>query len=157
MAIYNVKHGVVEFEDGSGAASRITLGPGAGDLTIDGLMENQTEEVVVEDRGEFLELVEGKQTYPSGTINLMQDGVLTDPAVRKVLDSLLKTGASSTGTTVEGGGVVWTGNLTWTGTRSGVVASISLPNCRFRCGFGEDMGGNKIPISFICYGRPTRA
>jgi hypothetical protein len=155
MAVRTLKHGTVELYDASGSPITITLSPTVGDFSVDGIMENQCEEIPIQSRGEFLELVEGNQVYPTGSINLMQNTAFTDAVTKTMFDAGRKTGAFSAGTTSDPGGVVWTTPIKYTSTRSAVSTTMTLPNCRVKLGFSEAGDGNKIPVGFTCYGRPT--
>lgn len=155
MPITTLKHGKVYFEDGSGAATAFELRPGAGNLSISGLTANQTEEVPVMDRGEFLELVEGAQTFPTWTLTLMHDGSLTSTTNRTVMDAALKSGMFASGTPTDPGGAVWTGKVYWIGSRAGAASRIDLPNNRVSVDYAEAAEGNSISLSGTCYARAT--
>jgi hypothetical protein len=158
MGAFNRKMGRVYFEDARGAIAKFTLGPTVGDFSCDGLEEGQYEAVVVEDRDEFLELIPGKQTYPTWKLTLYQDGSLTAADNFKALDAILGTGKfapDAGGTTTDPGGLVWCGKITWSATRQGVTAGQVLPNCRNKAGFAEAADKNGISISGTCYARPS--
>jgi hypothetical protein len=155
MSITNLKKGRVYFESASGAHTAIELGPGQGNMQISGLRENQTEKLPVMDRGEFLELVEGNQVFPTFTITVFHNGKITNSVDRTVLDSMLKTGAVASDSTTDVGGQCWAGKVYWIGSRAGAASRIDLGNCDFSVDYGEALEGNTISISGTCYARPT--
>jgi hypothetical protein len=155
MPVTTLKHGKVYIELASGASSVLELRPGAGNLSISGLRANQTEEIPVMDRNEFLELVEGAQTFPTWTLTLIHDGSLTSTTNRTAFDSMLKTGAAASESSMDAGGQVHTGKIYWIGSRSGAASRIDLPNNTFVVDYGEAAEGNTISASGTSYGRPT--
>jgi hypothetical protein len=156
MSVYTSKHGAVVFQTADATPIVVTLGPGLGSFSVAGLEAGQAEAIPVLDRGSFLELVEGDDTFPTGAIEVMQDGALTSSVTEKPMDAVMKEGKFSSGATSDAGGQVWTGAIVYTGTRAGVATTITLPNCRMKLDFGEKKEGNGFAISFICYGTPTR-
>jgi hypothetical protein len=149
MPVTTLKHGKVYIELASGASSVLELRPGAGNLSISGLRANQTEEIPV------LELVEGAQTFPTWTLTLIHDGSLTSTTNRTAFDSMLKTGAAASESSMDAGGQVHTGKIYWIGSRSGAASRIDLPNNTFVVDYGEAAEGNTISASGTSYGRPT--
>jgi hypothetical protein len=106
------------------------------------------------DRGEYLEAVEGAQTFLSFTITVTQRGYLTEASNRTILDSILGTGAAAADGTIDTGGEVHTVKVYWVGSRSGNSARMDLPNCRVSFDFAEAAEGNTFSISGECYARP---
>lgn len=159
--VFTLKHGRAYIKTGLGETSVVELGPGKGDLTISGIEAAalggsvQTEAVVVEDRGNFLELVEGKQTYPTVSLNIVHRGVLTDATNRIAIDTLLNRGKvlAAVDTTVDPGGIVWTSDWYWIGTRAGVSARWDIGNVRGKLdSYTETAEGNTMAISGTAYG-----
>jgi hypothetical protein len=154
-AVTTLKNGAVYIETAAGALSAIEVGPGPGNMSISGFSAGQVELLPVMNRGEYLEAVEGPQTFLTFTITVTQRGYLTDATNRTILDSILATGKASADGTVDAGGAVHTVNVYWIGSRSGNAARMDLPNCRVSIDFAEAAEGNTLSISGTCYGRPT--
>lgn len=155
MPVTTLKHGAVYFRSANGSTSEIALRPGAGNLSISGLTAGQVEAVPVMDRGSFLELVEGAQTFPTATLTLTQDGSLTSSTNRTVLDSVLRSGAVASDSFTDVGGEVWTGQITYIGSRAGASSQIVMPNCRISADYAEAADGNTISLSWTIYGVPV--
>lgn len=155
MALITRKHGLVELL-GVGL-SALRLSPGEGNFTISGLTAGQIAEQPVMDRGEFLELTEGDQTFPTGSITVYRDGPQHSASNLTIMDAILKRSgsAAASGTTSDPGGVVWTAPLRFTENRGGAVNITNLPNCRFSLDMSEAQAANTMTINYTSYGRPT--
>jgi hypothetical protein len=157
MAIATLKHGSVVGKDATGTPIQVNLSPGPGNFQIQGLEAGDVEAIPVYNRGTFLELVEGQDKAYPFSIELMQDGKLTDAVTGKPLDLVLKQGTLSSGVTADPGGLVWTVDIVLTITRSAVTSTITLAGCRCTIDFSEDAGGNKLALSGTCYEGATVA
>ena len=150
MSVYTLKHGQFIGKSADGVPIQVTFGPGVGNFNVGDLEQGMVEALAVYNRGTFLELVEGQQKAVEISIECIQDGVLVGAS--KPLDMVLKQGALAAATTADPGGVVWTGNATFTATRGGTPVTIQVTNWRMKGGFGEDANGNKVPVSGTAYG-----
>jgi hypothetical protein len=151
MAIPTLKHGSVVGKDATGTPIQISLTPGPGNFQIQGLEAGDVEGIPVYNRGTFLELVEGQDKAYQFSIELMQDGKLTDGSSGKPLDLVLKQGTISAGVTTDPGALVWTVDIVLTITRNAVTSTMTLSTCRCTIDFSEDAGGNKLSLSGTCY------
>ncbi len=148
-----IRHGSVTLKTADGAPIAVTLTETGSGLSVEGLEEGLSEVVPVYYRGVFSELVKGQDKTITGSIELVQDGQLTHATTKKILDAVLKTGAFAAGATRDPGGVVWTSDIEWTGTRNGVSSAFRLRNCRLVANFSEGADpGNKITINYTAYG-----
>lgn len=145
MPIATLKHGALTAETSDGTVT-INLRPGPGNFNLPDLEEGNYEVADVFDRGEFLERVYTNKKLIEWSIELLQDGKLTD-ATGKPLDLVLKQGPFAGKATVDPGGLVWTFNATFTITRNGVTSTVKLYNNRGRITFTEDGAGNKLAIA----------
>jgi hypothetical protein len=148
--VATLKHGVVTLA-ASGGSITCVLGPGEGNFNIPDLEAGMVEAVPFYSRGTFQELMEGQQKAIEFSIEVAQEGKLTDNATNKPVDAILKQGTFSGATTVDPGGVVWTVNGTFVITRSGVTSTVTINNARCKVGVGEGMP-NKLSISGTAYG-----
>lgn len=146
--VYTSKHLTVTVADASGSPKTATLGPGPGTLSFDGFEEANHEAISVQDRGTFMELVDGSDKEITGSIDVWMVGDLTG---HSVIDAIMKTGDFSSGTTKDPGGVVWALDLTVTMTRNAVTNTFTFSNCRLKSSFKEAKEGNQFSISFTCY------
>jgi hypothetical protein len=147
------KHIAVTFADATGSPITATFGPGPGDVKVSGLEHNGVEALPVLNRGTFYELVEGDQKQLSFSISVYHAQDLT--AAASPTAAILKTNDFSAGVTKDPGGIVWTGNVIVTATRSGVTNALTLINCRCMFDYTEGKEGNTISISGTAYGNGT--
>ena len=152
--VFTRRYVTVTVKDGAGTPLTRTVGPGPGDFTIDGLEAGNYEAVKVLDRGQFYELVAGddKEVTLGGSIYV--DG---DQTGASVIDAILKSGDWASATTTDPGGVVWAFTLVITESRAGVTNTYTCNKCRAVAGWAEAVDGNKIPLTFTCYGGVTRS
>lgn len=147
------KHITVTFADGTGTPITATFGPGPGDVKVSGIEQGGVEAVAVMNRGTFLELVEGDQKQMAFSISVYHAQDLT--AAASPTAAILKTNDFASGVTKDPGGVVWTGNVIVTATRSTVTNVLTLINCRCMFDYTEGKEGNTISISGTAYGNGT--
>ena len=151
--VFTHKHIAVTFADGTGTPITATFGPGPGDVKVSGIEQNGVEALPVLNRGTFLELVEGDQKQLSFSISVYHAQDLT--AAASPTAAILKTNDFASGVTKDPGGIVWTGDVIVTATRSGVTNVLTLYNCRCMFDYTEGKEGNTISISGTCYGNGT--
>lgn len=152
-AAVTLKNGLVRFKSADAVALELVLTETSGGITVEGLEAGLYEVVPVYYRQVFSELVPGQDKQITGSIEVTQDGPLTHASVKKAMDAVMKTGAFAAGTTRDPGGIVWTGDIEWVGTRVGVASAFRLRNCRIVGNFGEGTDpGNKITWNYTAFG-----
>ena len=135
------------------ATKSVDLGPGEGNFSISALEGGMVEAIPVMDRGTFDELVEGDDKAITWSITVHHDATLTNGAATRVMDAILGTGYYSGETTADPGGVVWTGDVVVTVTRSGSVDTFALNNCRLLVDYAEAQDANTLTINGTAYGK----
>jgi len=145
--------GTILLTPGSGAAYTVKLEEG--NLALSGLTAGQREAILVEDRGIFATLVEGKQKYISFSFSaLLSD--LQDVADTTLPSICLKTGVYALETSTLGANRPWAIDILWTMTSGGEGDhTLKLEDCRVEeCALGEG-DTNTVTISGIAYGPLT--
>lgn len=139
----------------TGDPTTYTVAVEQGNLQISGLMPEQKEEILVEDRGAFSTLINGKQTYPTATFTAyLRD--LVDATDQTLVGIALKKGAFASALSTLGANRPYTVDLIWTmdGTSQGDAANHTVTLEDFRVtevSFGE-AEINTVTISGTCYG-----
>lgn len=139
----------------TGSSTNYTVAVEDGNLQVNGLVADDREAIVVEDRGEFHTLVKGARKYPTFTFTAklrdLVDG--TDPTLVGIC---LRRGAFASENSTLGANRPWTVDLLWTieGTDVGDAAdhTMTLEDCRITdVNFAEgDL--NEVEITGVCYG-----
>lgn len=148
--------GTILLTPGSGTA--YTACCEQGNLKISGLVPDNHEAILVEDRGEFSTLIQGKQQYPKATFSAyLRD--LVDAADVTLVGVCLKRGAYAAATSTLGANRPWTITMLWTidGTSQGDAANHTCQLEKFRVedvSFDED-DINLVTISGTVYGTIT--
>lgn len=150
-ALVNLRNGLVELVLNDG--TRIELAPGDGDASIGESSGNAREALAVRNRGAVIGMVEGNDEEVSFSINLKHAGLLVNGAASTVTNGLLALGFNSAAGTIDPAGVVHTGNVVLTETRTGLAAqTITLANCRLKVAYSESAEGNVLAITGTAYG-----
>lgn len=157
-AKWTSKNTTVTASDSSGGYS-ITVGPGEGNATISGLMEDNSEAVQTMDRGVHDGLIEGNDVTQEFSITLiLREAALTNAGGQTaILDMVRKTGGWASAATCDPAGVVWCPKLTLSFSRGGTTASIVLPSVRLTAEFAESAEGSTLTLSGTNYVAPTYA
>ena len=159
MSVRSRKMLTVALVYAAGGAKSYTLDTYPGDISIPGIQEGDTEPVVILDRGDFDQLVEGDETSPGDmTLDIYHDGDLTDAAAAKMFDILNKQGkALADGdATQDPGGQVWTIRVYVTVTHpAGGTDYFKAYNARPKGSYNTAADGNKLSLSFTCYPQPN--
>jgi hypothetical protein len=155
---WNSKNTTVTIADSTGVYS-MTVGPGEGNLTISGIMEDNSEAIQTMDRGIHDGLIEGADVTQEVSVSVMlRELALTNAGGQTaILDAIRKTGAWSSATTCDPAGIVWAPKITVSMSRGGTTASIVLPAVRVTAEFAESMEGHTLSISGTNYVAPTYA
>lgn len=144
--------------DGSTVALSADLKCGPGDFAFDGVQEGFAAAQPIYCNGRFEELTEGAEEPVTGSVTIYHDGTLTDTVSGKPLDFVLKTGAFSSGTTVNPGGVgPWACDIVWTVVKGGVSSTVRFNTCRLKVGYSTAAEANTLALSWEAHGRPGRA
>ncbi len=155
--VKNFSDGTLNLTSGGGSPVSISVTFAQGDLSIDGLVEDQRETAAYESRGVLRSLRKTTRIYASGSFSLMLSD-LTDAADQTVLDFLLKQGSySGNASTLTGSDAYCIKiGLSIEGTNHGDANdhTISLDSCRITTAIAEG-DPSTITASFICYGAIT--
>lgn len=151
MAVYTLKHGVVNFMTGATTKS-LALSPGEGNFTMSPIQAGNKASINVFNRGTFLERVDGAEEPVTGTITILMDGAHTAAGSARPLDAIRGTGYYAGETTDDPGGIVWSGRMTIAYTRAGAVQTFTLENTRLIGEFAEAAEGNTFTISYEACG-----
>jgi len=146
---FTSRHMTVTVKDGTGTPITATLGPGPGNLQFGSLEEAGTAAVKILNRGDFQELVYGEDNEIPFSITCHMVG---DQTGESITDAINKTGNFASAVTKDPGGVVYSLDLTLTGTRGAVSFVYTFSNCRLKYSFSESLDGNKLNITGVCYG-----
>lgn len=145
MAVFNLKHvSSVQVITGS---RTVTVSPGGKTLTIDGISADDRDAVAILADGEFLEWAPGESKEKTISLQVYQEGTLTDGTNARVMDAIRGTGLFAGDTKVDPGNVVWTTHLRVNFSRDGVSAYLQCNNVRWDGGLQTQQAGNIIPLS----------
>lgn len=151
----NSRHGTLQFQDSTGTPIVITLGTLAS-FSMSGMQEGFTEAVLIEHRGDPVELIPGKRVPVTGSIACKQQAPITHASTKTPYDAVTKAGAFGSGVSKDPGLLVWTTNIIWTVSRSVSGSTVStiwtLNNCRMSIDVSESMEGNDYTIAYTSYG-----
>jgi len=148
VGAFTSRHMSVLVKDGTGTPITATLGPGPGDFQAGDFEEGNTAAVKILNRGDFQELVYGEDNEIPFSITCYMVG---DQTGESITDAINKTGNFASAVTKDPGGVVYTLDLTLSGTRGGVSFVYTFSNCRLKYSFSESLEGNKLNITGVCY------
>lgn len=153
--VKNFRDGTLTIEDGTGTPISMTVQYEAGDFSLSGITEGQTEIVAYYDRGSLCSLRKTQDAHSTFSFTAhMTD--LSDSTEKCLLDVVNKTGAWSSGVSTRGANAdVWTTKVTLTieGTDHGDSADhvIALDDCRLSLDLSEG-DPNSFSISGTVYG-----
>lgn len=153
MPLRNFTHGTLTISDDSGKS--VVVGPGAGNVNIQGLEADNREQEAVYDRGTFLERVPKSKKKYTVTVQIMHNGKLTDNTTETVMDALRGTGAFQSGTTVDPGGIVWALDVELVIDRAGETDTLLFGNARPVADYSEGDPTNSISVQFECVEDPV--
>ena len=155
--VKNFADGSIALFDGAGSPNTINVSFSQGDLSIDGLVEDQREVSAYETRGVLKSVRKTTRVYPTGSFNLMLTD-LTDASDTTVIDFCLKQGSFNGNTTTLSGSDVYAIKigLTIEGTNYGDSNdhTITLDDCRVTMALAEG-DPSTVSVSFTCYGAIT--
>lgn len=153
--VKNFRDGTLTIEDGTGTPISMTVQYEAGDFSLSGITEGQTEIVAYYDRGALCSLRKTQDAHATFSFTAhMSD--LSDSTELCLLDVVNKTGAWSSGVSTMGANAdVWTTKVTLTidGTTHGDSSDhvIALDDCRLSLDLSEG-DPNSFSISGTVYG-----
>lgn len=151
--VFNLRHvASVKFKT---SAKSCTFSPGGKEFSIEGLEEGGIEAIALIVDGDFYEWLPGAQTEKTFSTTVFHEGELTDGSTATLYDALMKTGSFAADTTIDPGGLVWTGNIEIILTRGAVSVTVTLPNVRLNLNYIASLQGNTMPVSGRWYGTPT--
>ena len=153
---YTSRQTSVVFEDATGTPLTVTIGPGAGDLSIGEYNAENAEHITKLNRGVFDGFVLGDDLTQdcSLTIELINQSI-TDASNDRVWDVINKTGSFAAGVTVDPSGAIWAWKCTVTMTDSTTTSTVVLPVCEGGVSVSEGKEGNSLSISFRNHGAIT--
>lgn len=155
MAVSTSRMVTIVGRSGSGRACNFYRGPGTEEIS--NLLQQVRETVAIMSRGDYMESVQGKQIFPQLTLQVYDEGDLTDAGSAKPMDLVRKTGAFASDTTTDANPSAWAFRLEITITNPDVGTSyIVLPNC-FPTNHSYTMAveGNSISVPVECRGTPV--
>tara|TARA_R100000664_G_C2719519_1_gene113483 strand:+ start:268 stop:759 length:492 start_codon:yes stop_codon:yes gene_type:complete len=155
--VKNFSDGSISLFDGAGSPNTISAAFSQGDLSIDGLVEDQREISAYETRGVLKSVRKTTRIYPTGSFTIMLTD-LTDASDTTVVDFCLKQGSFNGNTTTLSGSDVYAIKigLTIEGTNYGDANdhTITLDDCRVTMALAEG-DPSTVSVSFTCYGAIT--
>ena len=93
MPIFTARMTSLKLEDGTGTPLSVTLTGYKSFVSVKGIMNGGKEAIDIDDRGDFLERVWGKESDVEMSAEIFHDGDLTDGTVKKLVDAILGQGA----------------------------------------------------------------
>ena len=155
--VKNFSDGPIQLADGAGSPNTITASFSQGDLSIDGLVEDQREISAYETRGVLKTVRKTSRIYPSGSFSIMLTDV-SDAADTPVVDFCVKQGSFNGNTSTLTGSDVYAVKITIAieGTNFGDANdhTIALDDCRCTLAVAEG-DPSTVTVSFTCYGAIT--
>ena len=155
--VKNFADGTLALFDGAGSPNTITASFSQGDMSIDGLVEDQREISAYETRGVLKSVRKTTRVYPSGSFSIMLTD-LSDASDTTVVDFCLKQNSFSGNTSTLTGSDVYAIKITLAveGTNFGDANdhSITLDDCRCTLAIAEG-DPSTVTVSFTCYGAIT--
>lgn len=153
---FNRRYDTVRFEDANGLG--LTVGPGPGDLSMDGFSAENVDSVRVLDRGVYDGHVLTDDTEQSGSLTVtMEDATFTSAVAARVIDFLRKAGLYAAAVSTNPNLDVWSFKVILTATKGANVGVLTLPNVRATFGVAEAVEENTITINLSNNGAPTWA
>lgn len=136
----------IRFEDSGGLG--MTVGPGEGNFSFDPVNYGNTTKSRVLDRGRYDCHIETEDLEQSFSIDTqLKNESLTEAALDRLQDFLLKQGNFAAAVTVNANPDIWAWKCIITMVLGGVTAVYTLPNCIGDFSFAEGTEGHTIGIS----------
>lgn len=154
MGRFNRRNATVRFEDANGLG--VPVGPGPGDLTVDGWTAENTDAIRVLDRGVYDGHVLTDDLEQTCSVSIEQrDEALTSAVAARLLDFLLRRGTFANAVSTGPDQDVWTFKVIYTMTKGAVTSGFELPVCRANAAFAEAVEANAWTVSLTNNGAPV--
>lgn len=153
MPVGTARMVTLKIEDGTGTPLSLTLGPYKGYPKISKIVNGGKEAIDIDDRGDFLERIFGKETDIEISCELFHDGDLTDATTKTIIDAVLRQGAWAAAVSKDtnagtGGPMAYKATITYTRSApTSITNTFVLDIAVVEVDYQTALEGNSIPVT----------